>query len=105
MSGFTKKINNDIKESKLIVIDSTGKNLGQVTRSVAIAKAKEQNLDLVLISSSDNEKNKLPVAKIIDYKKFLYNQKIKEKQARKNQEIITVKEIKIRPQIGNHDLM
>ncbi len=70
-----------------------------VSRDDALQKAKEQDLDLVEISSNQDP----PVVKIIDYSKFRFEQNKKAKEARKKQKIIHVKEIKFRPGIDSHD--
>ncbi len=70
-----------------------------VSREAALEKAREQDLDLVEISSNQDP----PVVKIIDYSKFRFEQIKKAKEARKKQKIIHVKEIKFRPSIDSHD--
>lgn len=66
----------------------------------ALAEADKRELDLVLIS----DKGDIAVAKIIDYGKFKYERKKKESENKKNQKIIETKEIRLRPNIGQHDL-
>ncbi len=66
----------------------------------ALNKADEYNLDLVLIATNGNP----PVAKIIDYGKFKYERKKKESEAKKNQKVVETKEIRLRPNIGQHDV-
>ncbi|MEM7183483.1 MAG: translation initiation factor IF-3 [Spirochaetota bacterium] len=70
-----------------------------VTYQVAIEQARKQNLDLVEVSSGQE----IPVCKIIDYGKYRFEQLKKTKEARKKQHVITVKEIKLRPRIDDHD--
>ncbi|MDR0857072.1 MAG: translation initiation factor IF-3 [Mycoplasmataceae bacterium] len=98
----SRPINEQIRESKLIVITSDGTKLGEMTRQEALNKANEADLDLVLIAPGSE--NRSGVAKIIDYGKFLYELKAKEKASKKNQSVSKTKEIKVRPQIGIHDL-
>lgn len=93
-------INENIKAQFVIVIDEKGTNLGEMPTSIALEKANKKNLDLVLISN----KGTVPITKILDYSKFKYEQKRKQKQNKKNQVIVKVKEIKIKPLIGDHDL-
>lgn len=95
--------NEKILDSHLLVIDEKGNNLGRLSKDEALKLAKLKDLDLVLfVPSSKN--NNLPIAKIINFGKYVYDQKIKQKQSKKNQTVIKVKEIKVRPQTGSHDL-
>lgn len=66
----------------------------------AVGKAQEAGLDLVAVSTTSNP----PVAKITEFAKFLYDQKQKEKRQRKNTKEVEVKELRIGPNIGDHDL-
>jgi translation initiation factor IF-3 len=95
-------INEKIPNHQLLVIDDEGNKLGIMQRDDAIALAQDKGLDLVLFVPSHN--NQPALAKIIDYGKFAYEQKLKEKHAHKNQTVIKVKEVKVRPQTGDHDL-
>jgi len=70
-----------------------------MTTQAAIAKAKDANLDLVLIS----EKADPPIAKILDYKKFLYDQKKKQKEIKNKAQKVVVKEIRFGPNTDEHD--
>ncbi len=74
--------------------------MGVVKISEALRLAKEAELDLVEISP----KAKPPVCKIMDYGKYKYEEKKKAQQARKNHQVIKVKELRMRPNIGEHDL-
>ncbi|MDE6476703.1 MAG: translation initiation factor IF-3 [Mycoplasmoidaceae bacterium] len=96
-------INEKIRDPKLLVIDEDGSKIGQMTRNDAINYARDKDLDLVLFVPA-NKTGGLPIAKVIDYGKFNYMEKMKAKQSKKNQSVIKVKEIKVRPQIGKHDL-
>ncbi|NCU25877.1 translation initiation factor IF-3, partial [Candidatus Nomurabacteria bacterium] len=73
--------NNEIRFGRVRLIDSNGDMLGVVSIDEARRKADERDLDLVLISASPDN----PVCKIMDYKHFLYDQKQKAKEAKKNQ--------------------
>jgi len=73
--------------------------MGVVPRDEAIAMAKERLMDLVEIVPNANP----PVCRILDFKKFLYEQKKKEKEAKKKQKSIQIKEIRLRPEISEHD--
>lgn len=85
------KVNNSITAPSLRLIGEDNKQIGVVTREEALNYASGQDLDLVLISDSSNP----PVAKVIDYKKFLYQEAKKEADAKKNQKNSGVKELKI----------
>jgi translation initiation factor IF-3 len=96
-----KPINENIKFPKVLVIDNNGKNLGPTKTSDAIKIAKEAKLDLILINTPKNE-DQLPITKIGDYGKYLYEQKAKIKNSK--QKVLKNKEITVRPQVGTHDL-
>ncbi len=93
------RINREIRADKLRVITESGEQLGILTIREALAKAEEMGLDLVEIAPTA----KPPVAKIIDYGKFRYHQAKKEKEGKKAQVQIKVKEIKLKPNIDTHD--
>lgn len=93
------RINREIRADKLRVITEAGEQLGILTLREALAKAEEMGLDLVEIAPTA----KPPVAKIIDYGKFRYHQAKKEKEGKKAQVQIKVKEIKLKPNIDTHD--
>ncbi|MBO7084980.1 translation initiation factor IF-3 [bacterium] len=97
---YNNLINNEIKFKEFTLIDSDGQNLGITKRDVALRLAQDKNLDLVLIS------NKVPnvVCKIMDYGKYVYDQQRKAKDNKKNQKKIKVKEVKVKPTIGDNDL-
>lgn len=82
------------------VITEDGEQLGILTLRDALIKAEDMGLDLVEIAPTA----KPPVAKIIDYGKFRYMQTKKEKEAKKAQVVIKVKEVKLKPNIDTHDL-
>jgi translation initiation factor IF-3 len=81
------------------VIGENGENLGVMSRRDALRAAEDVGLDLVEISPGAAP----PVVKILDYGKFKYEAQKKRNEARKNQKIIEVKEIKMRPNIDDHD--
>lgn len=93
-------INHRIQEEELRVIDSSGEQLGIMSKNDAVQKARDQEMDLVLIAQNA----KPPVAKITDFKKFLYLQEKKQKEAKKGAKKSTVKDIKISLFIGPADL-
>lgn len=83
------------------VINHEGTNLGVISRDEALRLAREVELDLVMIAPSG--KDGVPVTKIMDFGKVLYAKKKKLAEAKKHQKTIQVKEIKLRPKIGEHD--
>lgn len=94
-------INEKIRFEKLQVISNDGKNLGVLLRDEALRLARQTDLDLVLISEQGSEG--YPLVKIMDFGKALYAKKKQQADAKKNQKVIQVKEIKLRPKIGEHD--
>ncbi|MDM7946946.1 MAG: translation initiation factor IF-3 [Oceanibaculum nanhaiense] len=93
------RVNEDISSDTLRVIGENGENLGVMSRRDALRAAEDVGLDLVEISPGAAP----PVVKILDYGKFKYEAQKKRNEARKNQKIIDVKEIKMRPNIDDHD--
>lgn len=94
------RINDQIKENKVRVIDTDGKQIGVLDINEALDLAKEKKLDLVEISQGKDHS----VCKIVDYSKYRYEKEKAEKENKKKQKVIVVKEIKIKPRIGAHDL-
>ena len=92
-------INDEIKEKEVRVIDSDGSQLGILPLADAKAKADAKNLDLVLIAPQA----KTPACKIMDYGKYKFEQGKREKEARKNQRVVNIKEVRITPSIDVHD--
>ncbi len=83
-----------------LVIDSDGSKLGELTKEEALAKAVQQGLDLVEIAPNI----KPPVAKILDFKKFRYDEGKKEQAAKKHARDVELKELWLTPRIAEHDL-
>ncbi len=81
-------------------MDQTGKQIGLVTKLEALQKAKELGVDLVEIAPNA----KPPVARLIDFKKFKYLEAKKLQEEKKHQKNVGVKEVRLRPFIGKHDL-
>jgi len=81
------------------VIDDEGEQMGIMTPYDALKKAREKNLDLVEISPTAQP----PVCRIMDYGKYLYQQEKKEREAKKHQTKIVVKEVKFRINVDDHD--
>ena len=95
----TTRINDAIRVANVRLIDDDGAQLGIKTTDEAREYAYGKNLDLVEVAAQADP----PVAKVMDYGKYKYEQEQKAKQARKHQSQIHVKEIKLRPKIGVHD--
>ena len=94
------QINEEIRDKELRVIGADGSQLGIMTSSDALALAEEKDLDLVKIAPNAVP----PVCKIMDYGKFRFEQLKKEKEAKKNQRVVEVKEIRMSPSIDTNDL-
>ena len=94
-------INERIRAPHMQVIASDGENVGVLARTDALRMAENENLDLVLLSEGGSDG--VPVVKIMDFGKALYEKKKKLAEAKKRQKVIQVKEIKFRPKIGAHD--
>lgn len=96
-----RRVNRQIFAKRVRLIDSTGKQRGIVDKDIALAEAREQNLDLVEVAPDIDA----PVCKIIDYGKYQYEQNKKTREGKKKQKAIQLKEIKIGLQIAEHDLL
>src|SRR5437763_5360536 len=92
-------MNERIRAREVRVIDDEGQQLGILPPYEALKKAREKNLDLVEISPTAQP----PVCRIMDYGKYLYQQEKKEREAKKHQKTITVKEVKFRINVDDHD--
>ncbi|NLZ93089.1 MAG: translation initiation factor IF-3 [Firmicutes bacterium] len=92
-------VNEQIRAKEVRVIDPDGNQLGIMSIRDALQKAAERNLDLVAVSLNA----KPPVCRIMDVGKYKFEQSKREKEARKNQKTITIKEVKVRPNIEEHD--
>ncbi|WAA11645.1 translation initiation factor IF-3 [Fervidibacillus halotolerans] len=92
-------VNEGIRAREVRVIDANGEQLGIKSKSEALAIAARRNLDLVLVAPNA----KPPVVRIMDYGKFRFEQQKKEKEARKKQKVINVKEVRFSPTIDEHD--
>ncbi|MBQ3122569.1 MAG: translation initiation factor IF-3, partial [Firmicutes bacterium] len=93
-------INEEIRDKELRVIDTDGTMLGIMSRDEALALATERKLDLVNISPNANP----PVCKILDYGKYRYELQKREKEAKKKQKTMEVKEIRLSTFIEEHDI-
>jgi len=95
------RINEEIRCKEVRLVDDAGEQLGVMPPREAVKIAAEKGLDLVEVAPTANP----PVCRIMDYGKFKYEQSKKEKEAKKNQRTISVKEVKLRPNIEDHDFL
>ena len=94
------QLNEEIRDKEIRLIGADGAQLGIVSAAQANAMAEEQGMDLVKISPNAVP----PVCKIMDYSKFCFDQKKREKEAKKNQRVVEIKEIRMSPSIDTNDL-
>ena len=95
------RINEEIRCKEVRLVDVEGEQLGVMAPRDAVKIAAEKGLDLVEVAPTANP----PVCRIMDYGKYKYEQAKKEREAKKNQHTITVKEVKLRPSIEEHDFL
>jgi translation initiation factor IF-3 len=95
----TTRINERIRVPKVRLIGADGEQLGIVDTTEAMKRAQEADLDLVEVAPN----SKPPVTRLLDYSKYKYEQEQKQKAARKHQQQVNVREIKLRPKIADHD--
>ena len=93
-------INEEIRDREIRLIGPEGEQLGIMSARPALAIAEEKELDLVKIAPTA----KPPVCKLMDYGKYRFEQSKREKEARKNQKVISVKEVRLSPTIEEHDM-
>jgi translation initiation factor IF-3 len=96
---MTHQINEEIRDKEVRLISSEGEQLGIMSAKAALALAEEQSLDLVKISPTATP----PVCKLMDYGKFRFEQAKREKEAKKNQHVVEIKEIRMSPGIDVGD--
>ena len=94
------QINEEIRDREILVIDQNGTKLGTMSARDAQKLAYEQDLDLVKIAPQATP----PVCRIMDYGKYCFEQQKREKEAKKNQRVVEVKEIRMSPSIDTNDL-
>lgn len=92
-------INGQIREKEVQLIGAEGEKIGVVPIEKALEYAEEKNLDLVLVAPN----SKPVVCKLMNYGKYKFEQAKKEKESRKNQKTVELKEIRVTPNIGDHD--
>jgi translation initiation factor IF-3 len=95
----TTRINERIRVPQVRLIGADGEQLGIVDTSEALRKAQDADLDLVEVAPN----SKPPVTRLLDYSKYKYEQEQKQKAARKHQQQVNVREIKLRPKIAEND--
>lgn len=93
-------INEQIRFTEVQVINQNGEKLGKIATNKAIDMAYEEGLDLVLVSPNKDN----PVCKMLNYSKYKFEMAKKAKEAKKNQKVIEIKEIRLSPNIDKHDL-
>jgi translation initiation factor IF-3 len=95
-----RRINDEITSEQVRVIDAEGKQLGVMTVKQALATALAQGTDLVEVAPNADP----PVCRLMDFGKFLYETQKRERDARKSQTKVEIKEIRLRPKIDEHDI-
>ena len=93
------RTNEDIRVPRVLLIDEHGEKQGIMPTDAAIEAAQEAGMDLVEVSPNADP----PVCKILDYGKFRFQEQKKKNEARKKQKVVEIKEIKLRPNIDDHD--
>ncbi len=93
------RVNERIRVKEVRLIGEDGQQIGVIPTNEALAYAQERDLDLVEVSAGSRP----PVCRVLDYSKYKYEQAQKAKSAKKHQTQITIREIKLRPKIGQHD--
>ncbi len=94
------RINHRIRVPEVRVVAEDGSNLGVLSTEDALKRAREKGLDLVEV----NPKSMPPVCKILDFGKYKYEEKKKQREAKRKQTVVEIKEIKLRPKTDDHDL-
>ncbi|MBS6215826.1 MAG: translation initiation factor IF-3 [Clostridiales bacterium] len=99
MSNKGHQINEEIRDKEIRLVSATGEQLGIMSVREALEKAMEADLDLVKISPTAVP----PVCKLMDYGKFKFEQTKREKEAKKNQRVVEIKEVRMSPSIDVND--
>lgn len=94
------RVNERIRIREVRLIDDEGNQIGVIPTREALEMARERGLDLVEVAPNAVP----PVCRLMDYGKFRYEQSRKERDSKKNQHVIKLKEVRIEPKIGGHDL-
>jgi translation initiation factor IF-3 len=93
------RVNDRIRVPKVRVVGADGQQIGIIDTAEALRLAEEQDLDLVEVAAQADP----PVARIMDYGKYKYEQAVRQRESRKKQSLVIVKEMKMRPKIDKHD--
>ena len=99
IANLTHQINEEINDKEIRLIGEEGEQLGIMSAKAALAVAISKDLDLVKISPNSNP----PVCRVMDYGKFRFEQSKREKEAKKNQRGVDIKEIRMSPSIDTND--
>ena len=99
ISNVTHQLNEEIRDKEIRLIGDTGEQLGIMSAAEALSIAEERGLDLVKISPQAQP----PVCKLMNYGKFKFEQSKREKEAKKNQHVVEIKEIRMSPSIDTND--
>jgi len=92
-------VNEQIKAREVRVIDVDGTQIGVMALQDALEIARQKRMDLVNVAPNENP----PVCRLMDFGKYKYEQSKREREARKKQKMVTIKEIRLRPKIEKHD--
>ncbi|MFA7367374.1 MAG: translation initiation factor IF-3 [Bacilli bacterium] len=92
-------VNENIRADRVLVIDENGESLGEQSLQDAIKMAESRNSDLVCVAPNA----KVPVCRFMDYSKYRYEMQKKAREAKKNQKVVTIKEIRLTPVISSND--
>ncbi len=93
------RVNEGIRASEIRLVGEKGEQLGVVPLIQALETARKQNLDLVEVAATAAP----PVCRLLDYGKYKYEQTKREREARRSQKVLLLREVRLRPKIGNHD--
>lgn len=99
IANIAHQTNEEIRDKEVRLISESGEQLGIMSAQAALRMAEEQNLDLVKISPNAVP----PVCKLMDYGKFRFEQTKREKEARRNQRVVEIKEVRMSPSIDSND--
>jgi len=100
ISSREHRLNQEIRVREIRLIDEAGKQLGIYPVREALQIAEERGVDLVEVAPNANP----PVCRLMDYGKFLYERTKKDREARRTQKLTEIKEVRLRPKIGEHDV-
>ena len=100
ISSKDQRVNEEIRAREIRLIDEKGAQVGVITVAEALQIARERGTDLVEVAPNADP----PVCRLMNYGKFLYERAKKDREARKSQKQTEVKEIRLRPKIGEHDI-